>query len=165
MARDLIRTGYVGQCWICVDLSNFGSLTLRNKCVDLTQYLKWRTAIIIVGRINVIIAIENNLSYRRMAESVVLKVGGVNPSATAAVVNPTPESEMDALLLGRTGVSDPTRHSVRPHVTLTLIWRVFMNGVIDLDYLYDNAPRMVIAWKRRGFVITSLCCLYLRLCL
>lgn len=98
-----------------------------------------------MGRINVIKATENNLSFGRMAEPVVLKVGGVNPSAATAVVNPTPESEMDALLLGRTGVSDPTRHSVRPHVTLTFILRVFMNGIIDLDYLYDNAPRMVIA--------------------
>jgi hypothetical protein len=52
---------------------------------------------------------------------------------------------MDALLLGRTGVSDPTRHSIRPHVTLTFILRVLMNGIIDLDYLYDNAPRMFIA--------------------
>jgi len=118
-----------------------------------------------VGRINVIKAIEDNLSFRRMAEPVVLKVGGVNPSAAAAVVNPTPESEMDALLLGRTGVSDPTRHSIRPHVTLTFILRVLMNGIIDLDCLYDNAPRMFIAGKRRIFVITSLCCVYLRLCL
>lgn len=80
-----------------------------------------------------------------MSEGVVLKVGGVNPSAAAAVVNPTPESEMDALLLGRTGVSDPTRQSIRPQVTLTFILRVLMNGIIDPDYLYDNAPRMFIA--------------------
>jgi hypothetical protein len=56
-----------------------------------------------------------------MTEAVVLKVGGVNPSGAAAVVNPTPESEMDALLLGRTGVSDPTHHFILPHVTLTLM--------------------------------------------
>jgi hypothetical protein len=43
-----------------------------------------------------------------MSDAVVVKVGGVNPSGGPAVVNPTPESEMDALLLGRTGVSDPT---------------------------------------------------------
>ena len=80
-----------------------------------------------------------------MAEAVV-KVGGVNPSAASAVVNPTPESEMDALLLGRTGVSDPTRLSIRPNVTLTFILqRVLMNGIIDPDCFYDNAPRMPIA--------------------
>jgi hypothetical protein len=70
--------------------------------------------ILIVERINVLKAVKNILSFRRMSDAVVLKVGGVNPSAVAAVVNPTPESEMDALLLGRTGVSDPTRQSIHP---------------------------------------------------
>lgn len=51
---------------------------------------------------------------------VVVKVGGVNPSGAAAVVNPTPESEMDALLLGRTGVSDRTRQSIHSLCDLDL---------------------------------------------
>jgi hypothetical protein len=75
-----------------------------------------------------------------MSDAVVVKVGGVNPSGAAAVVNPTPESEMDALLLGRTGVSDRTRQSTNPYATLTFILRVFMNGIIDRECLYTNAP-------------------------
>jgi hypothetical protein len=74
----------------------------------------------------------------------VLKGGGVNPSGAAAVVNPTPESEMDALLLGRTGVSDRTRLFIHLHVTLTfvlyILQRVLMNEIIDLQCLYENAP-------------------------
>jgi hypothetical protein len=79
-----------------------------------------------------------------MSEAVVLKSGGVNPSGAAAVVNPTPESEMDALLLGRTGVSDRTRLFICSHVTLNLVLhilqRVPMNEIIDLQCSYVNAP-------------------------
>jgi hypothetical protein len=57
-----------------------------------------------------------------MSNAVVVKVGGVNPSGAAAVVNPTPESEMDALLLGRTGVSDRTRQSIRSLCDLDLLF-------------------------------------------
>jgi hypothetical protein len=85
-----------------------------------------------------------------MSEAVVLKVGGVNPSGAAAVVNPIPESEMDALLLGRTGVSGRTRFFIHPYVTLTfvlyILQRVFMNEIIDLQCLYENAPFKPIAF-------------------
>jgi hypothetical protein len=48
---------------------------------------------------------------------------------------------------------------------LTFILRVLMNGIIDPDCLYDNAPLMSIAWLRRGVRIISLSGLHLRLCL
>lgn len=95
-----------------------------------------------------------------MSDAVVLKVGGVNPSGAAAVVNPTPESEMDALLLGRTGVSDRTRFFIHPHVTLTfvlhILQRVFLNEIIDLQRVYENAPPEYITFYRKRFRIILL---------
>ena len=60
-----------------------------------------------------------------MSDAGKMAVGGVNPSGPAAVVNPTPESEMDALLLGRTGVSVSDLDTYAPD-SLS-----FMNEVID----------------------------------